>query len=161
MSKVITLKKAIKISKNLHSKKKTLVLSGGCFDILHLGHIKFLKGAKRQGNSLFVLLESDESVKALKGKERPINSAGDRAEILSSLHSVDYIIALEGIKENEWYDKLILELKPDVIAITKGNQQIKNYKRKAKLVNAKVIEVIGRIENKSSTNLAKLIAQNF
>ena len=161
MSKVITLKKAIKISKNLHSKKKTLVLTGGCFDILHIGHIKFLKNAKKQGNLLFVLLESDESVKKLKGKERPINAQPDRAEILSSVSFVDYVILLDGIKENAWYDKLILDLKPDIIAVTKGNLQVKHNKRQAKLVNAKVVEVIARLENKSSTNLAKLIAQNF
>ena len=161
MSKVITLKKAIKISKNLHFKKKGLVLCGGCFDILHIGHIKFLKNAKKQGSSLFVLLESDESVKKIKGKERPINSQSDRAEILSAVSSVDYIILLEGIKDDSWYDKLILDLKPDVIAVTKGSLQIKHNKRQAKLVNAKVLEVISRIENKSSTNLAKLISQNF
>ena len=161
MSKIITLKKAIKISKNLHSKKKTLVLCGGCFDILHVGHIKFLKHAKKQGNALFVLLESDESVKKLKGADRPINAQEDRAEILSSIGFVDYVILIERIKENIWYDKLILDLKPDIIAVTKGDTKKEHNIRQAKSVNAKVVEVIGRLKNKSSTNLAKLISQNF
>ena len=66
MNKIVTLKKAVKISKKLKADKKTLIIGGGCFDILHLGHIKFLKNAKKQGKKLLILLESDESVRKLK-----------------------------------------------------------------------------------------------
>lgn len=161
MNKIISIKKAVKISKKLHASDKTLVLSGGCFDILHIGHIKFLKNAKKYGNSLFILLESDESVKKLKGEKRPINSINDRAEILASINFVDYVIPLEGVMTDIDYDKLIFNLKPDVITVTKNNPEVIHAKRQAKKINAKVIEVIARIENKSSTNLAKLISKNF
>lgn len=161
MSKIISIKKAVKISKKIHSQEKILVLAGGCFDILHSGHIKFLKQAKKQGNYLFILLESDKSVKKLKGKNRPINSLADRAEILSAVNFVDYIIPLENVMQNTDYDKLIINLKPDVLAVTKNDPQITHNRRQAKKIGAKVVEVIARIENKSSTSLAKLIAQKF
>jgi cytidyltransferase-like protein len=126
-----------------------------------MGHIKFLKNAKKQANYLFILLESDESVKKLKGEARPINSQADRAEILSAINFVDYVIPLERVLTNTEWDKLIINLNPDIIAATKDDPKIAHNKRQAKEINAKVIEVIARIENKSSTNLAKLIEQNF
>jgi rfaE bifunctional protein nucleotidyltransferase chain/domain len=161
MSKIISVKKAIKLSKNIHANKKNLAIAGGCFDILHMGHIKFLKNAKKQANYLFILLESDESVKKLKGEARPINSQADRAEILSAINFVDYVIPLERVLTNTEWDKLIINLNPDIITVTKDDPKIVHNKRQAKEINAKVIEVIARIENKSSTNLAKLIEQNF
>lgn len=161
MNKIISLKKAIRISKKLHSDKKTFVISGGCFDILHLGHVKFLKNAKKQGNLLLILLESDESVKKLKGQERPINAQTERAEILAAISFVDYVILLNGIKSNDEYDKLIKDLNPDIIAVTKNDPNVIHNQRQAKQIGASVLEVIARIPNKSSTNLAKLIAENF
>ena len=161
MNKIVTLKKAVKISKKLKADKKTLIIGGGCFDILHLGHIKFLKNARKQGNVLLILLESDESVRKLKGKERPINSQIQRAEILAAITFVDYILLLNGVKSNKDYDKLIKDLNPDIIAVTKNDPNIIHNKRQAKEVGAKVLEVIARIPDKSSTNLAKLITQNF
>lgn len=161
MNKIISLKKAVKISKKLKADKKTLIISGGCFDILHLGHIKFLKNAKKQGNELLILLESDESVRKLKGKERPINSQIHRAEILAAINFVDHILLLNGIKSNKEYDKLIKDLKPDIIAVTKNDPNMIHNKRQAKETGAKILEVIARIPNKSSTNLAKLISENF
>lgn len=161
MNKIISLKKAIKISKKLHLDKKILVISGGCFDILHLGHVKFLKNAKKQGNLLLILLESDESVEKLKGKERPINSQTERAEILAAINFVDYVLLLNGIKSNEEYDKLIKDLNPDIIAVTKNDPNVIHNQRQAKQIGASVLKVIARIPNKSSTNLAKLISKNF
>jgi len=161
MSKIISIKKAIKICKSVHANNKTIVIAGGCFDILHAGHIKFLKQAKKQGNILIILLESDESVKKLKGDNRPINQLLDRAEILAAVEFVDYIIPLEGILTNNDWDKLIFNLDPDIIAVTKKDPQIIHNKRQAEKINAKIVEVIARIDNKSSTKLAQLIEENF
>ena len=160
MSNIINSKKAISISAKLKSEGKTIVLAGGCFDILHIGHIKFLEAAKKRGDVLFILLESDKNVKKIKGNERPINNQKDRALILSALKPVDYVVALKEMKTNSDYDKLILNLKPDIIAATKKSPQIIHNRRQAKLVNAKIALVINRISGKSTTGLANIIARD-
>lgn len=70
---------------------KTVVFTNGCFDILHVGHVRYLKDAKALGELLVVGLNSDASVKRLKGDERPVQTESDRAEVLAALESVDYV----------------------------------------------------------------------
>src|SRR5664279_2300284 len=111
MKRIVNTEQAIKISKKLKREGKKLVLTGGCFDILHVGHIKFLTAAKKRGDVLFILLESDKNVEKFKGENRPINSQGERATVLSSLRPVDYVIILEEMRTNSDYDKLIINLK--------------------------------------------------
>jgi FAD synthetase len=159
MNRIINTEKAIKISKKLKREGKKLVLAGGCFDILHVGHIKFLTAAKKKGDILFILLESDKNVEKFKGKNRPINNQAERAMVLSSLRSVDYVIILREMKTNSDYDKLIVNLKPDIIATTKKSQQIIHNARQAKLIDAELALVINRISNKSTTRLAEIISQ--
>ena len=90
---------------------RSVVFTNGCFDLLHPGHIRLLAFAKRQGDILVVGLNSDRSVRALKGPGRPIQRGNDRAELLSALPSVDYV-TLFGEKTPE---RLIRALKPDVL----------------------------------------------
>ncbi len=71
--------------------KKTIVTTNGCFDILHVGHVRYLKEAKKLGDILIVGVNTDASVKRLKGEKRPLNSEQDRAEILASLECVDFV----------------------------------------------------------------------
>ena len=95
----------------LRAKNKKIVFTNGCFDILHLGHVKYLKKAKSLGDVLVVGLNSDASVRAIKGPSRPLNRQRDRAEVLASLFFVDYVsIFTEATPE-----KLILKLKPDIL----------------------------------------------
>ena len=136
--------------------KKT-VLVGGCFDILHLGHIIFLEKAKQKGDTLVVLLESDEAVRFLKGAGRPINPQKTRAKILSSLKSVDKVVLLKNKMTDKDYDFLIQKIKPAIIATTKNDPYIHHKMRQAKLVGAKVAEVTKNIANYSSSKLAKEI----
>ena len=75
--------------------KEGVVLAGGCFDIIHAAHHKFLKLSKEKGQFLALLLESDENIKQMKGKNRPVNSQITRAKNLSNIESVDYIILLK------------------------------------------------------------------
>lgn len=157
MNRIINVEKAAKISKKLKTEGKIIILAGGVFDILHIGHIKFLEAAKKRGNVLFVLLESDENVKKIKGKDRPINSQTDRALILSALKFVDYVVILNEMKTNKDYDNLIIKIKPDIIATTKKSPQEIHNIRQAKLVNAKVALVINRISDKSTSRLANII----
>ena len=159
MDRVIKTKEAIKISKKLRDRKKSIVLVGGCFDILHIGHVKFLENARKLGDVLLVLLESDESVSRLKGKDRPINNQIERAQVLSSLSIVGYVVLLPQMKTDRDYDKLITQIKPDFIGATQDDPNISHKIRQAKMIDAKVKIVTKRIESKSTTKLARLISK--
>lgn len=161
MNKIVNVEEAHKISKQLKSLNKTIVLAGGCFDILHVGHITFLESAKKQGDYLFVLLENDENVKALKGNDRPINHQRERAQVLAAISSVDYVVLLGEMKTNDDYDNLIYALLPDIIATTQNDPQIIHNERQAKKIGAKVSVVTSRIKDKSTTLLAEIISKNF
>lgn len=160
MSKIINISRAVEISKKLKEQNKTIVLVGGCFDILHIGHIEFLKQAKRKEDFLFVLLESDEAIRKLKGVNRPINTQEDRARVLSALEAVDYIIAIPLFETSKKYDDLIKKIKPDTIAMTEGDPYKRHKERQARLIQARAINVIRKISNKSTTSLIKLLAEN-
>src|SRR3989344_6949176 len=157
MGKVVSIDKVVKVAKKLKTQGKIIVLCGGCFDIIHLGHIKFLESAKKLGDYLFVLLESDESVKKLKGKDRPINNQRERAQVLTALSATDYIVLLPIMKTDKDYDKLITQIKPAFIAATQDDPNISHKERQAKLVGGKIKIVTKRIKSKSTTKLARLI----
>ncbi len=133
-------------------KGKKIVLVGGCFDILHPGHVIFLEKAKQAGDILIVLLESDEKVRKLKGINRPVHIQKERAKILSALRSVDYVVMLPFMKKSLDYDQLIAQIKPDVIAATFGDINI-HHKRIAKKVGAKLKFVTKIIGNHSSSRI--------
>ena len=135
---------------------KRIVLAGGCFDILHYGHIYFLKKAKSLGDVLIVAIESDQRVRELKGKNRPIHNQRQRKQILESLKFVDRVIILGNTMTDKKYLNFIKKIKPDVIAVTKGDPQIKNKMLQAKEVGAKVAE-IGKIRSTSTSGIAKLL----
>ena len=79
----------------LHNEGKTIVSTNGCFDILHAGHVKYLEKTKSFGDILIVLLNSDKSVRSIKGPKRPINNENDRAEVLGALRCVDYVVLFD------------------------------------------------------------------
>jgi FAD synthetase len=157
MEKIIKLEQASKIALALRKKNKSIVLTGGCFDILHIGHITFLQKAKKQADLLFLLLEPDENITKSKGHERPINTQLDRAKILANLKLVDYVILLKPMMSNHEYDDLILGIKPTVIATTKGDKNRMHKERQAKMLYAKVIDVTPLIENQSTTKLVQIL----
>ena len=99
------------IVKELKATSKKIVFTNGCFDIIHAGHVEYLQEAAELGDVLIIGLNSDNSVKRLKGKSRPINSQIDRAKVLSGLIAVDYIIIFE---EDTPY-MLIDHIKPDML----------------------------------------------
>lgn len=94
-TKIVDFNSLIKISQQLHSEKKKIVMTNGCFDLLHSGHIKSLELARSMGDVLIVALNSDKSVKKLKGSDRPIIPQKDRACVLQALSSVDYIVIFD------------------------------------------------------------------
>lgn len=100
-----------KIRSDLKKENKTLVFTNGCFDILHKGHVAYLNQARSLGDMLIVGVNSDRSVKVLKGTGRPVNNENDRAFLLDNLKSVDYVIIFD---EDTPY-KLIKEIVPDYL----------------------------------------------
>ena len=105
------LKYNIDIIKKIKAERKKIVFTNGCFDLLHVGHIRYLSQAKKLGDFLIIGLNSDRSVKKLKGKDRPINSFEDRATLLSALNSVDLVIKFE----EQTPENLIKDIVPDVL----------------------------------------------
>ena len=91
-NKIKTKNEIKKIVEELKKQGKKIVTTNGVFDILHIGHIRTFEEAKRQGDVLIVGLNSDSSVKKLKGPERPINNENDRAEVLAALEMMDYVV---------------------------------------------------------------------
>ena len=157
MDKRISLEQVGELSSTIHQQNKRIVLLGGCFDILHSGHIVFLESAKKQGDILIVLLESDETIAASKGPKRPINSQSDRAKILSALSVVDFVILLKPDMDNKAYDDLVIAIKPAIIATTSGDINRHHKERQAKLVGAHVIDVTTPITDKSTTRLIRML----
>ncbi|MDX4013040.1 D-glycero-beta-D-manno-heptose-7-phosphate kinase [Aliarcobacter skirrowii] len=141
-----------KLAKKLHSQGKKIVFTNGCFDILHVGHVKYLEEAKSYGDVLILGLNADSSVRKLKGSSRPINSQDDRAYILASLESVDYVV----IFEEETPYELIKLIKPHVLV--KGG----DYEGKEVVGQdiADELKLVQFVDGKSTTNTIKRINEN-
>lgn len=140
--------------KQIFKNRKT-VLVGGCFDLIHFGHLKFLEAARKEGDFLIVALESDEFIKKHKRK-LPVHQQIERAEILSNLIMVDFILLLPFFQTNNNYFDLVKKISPSIIAVTEGDKQLENKKRQAIVVGAEVREVITNLKNFSTRNIAKI-----
>ena len=141
--------------KKLREENKTIVTTNGCFDILHVGHVRYLQKTKTFADVMIVCLHSDVSVKKIKGPDRPINNENDRAEILCALSCVDYVVMFdESSPEN-----LLCEIKPDVH--TKGADYTIETLPEAKsiIANGGRVEFITFVEGKSTTNVIKKIGE--
>lgn len=141
------------ITKSFRERGLKIVLTGGCFDVLHDAHIQFLFNAKKRDSALVLLLESDENIKKLKGKDRPVNNFDKRADNLEALGFIDLIVKLSPKVSDSYYFNLTKLIEPDIIAVTKNDPQISNKKEQAELVGGKVEVVMDRDENHSSTKL--------
>ncbi len=137
-----------RILKRLRIKKKKLVVTNGCFDILHSGHIKLIKQSKEFGDILILLINTDKSVKKNKGSSRPILKENIRLKILSSIKYIDYIIPFD----DKTPVKLYKMIRPDILV--KGGQY-----RKDKIAGSKIILKYGgkiklvKMVNKISTSI--------
>ena len=137
-------------------KKGRTVLAGGCFDILHIGHVRFLSEAKKMGDYLIVLLESDEKVKRLKGKSRPVFIQKERAEMLSALQCVDLVVLLPMMENDSDYLDLIHKIRPDIIAVTENDPNIQKKQGQANEVGGK-LKIVSYTKTFSSSKLAKIL----
>ena len=145
----------------MESKNNKIVLVGGCFDVLHLGHVIFLEKAKKLGDKLIVLLESDENIKKEKGNNRPINNQENRAKMLMSLKVVDKVINLPEMKTDEEYVVLIKKISPSIIAITDGDKRLIQKKEQAKIIGAKLVVVTKLIPQQSTSRVIEIITQDL
>jgi D-beta-D-heptose 7-phosphate kinase/D-beta-D-heptose 1-phosphate adenosyltransferase len=109
--KILPREKLREILTGLKREGRRIVFTNGCFDILHLGHVLYLREAKKHGDILVVGLNSDGSVRRLKGEGRPITPEGDRAELLAALEMVDYV----SVFKEDTPAELIATLKPDIL----------------------------------------------
>jgi D-glycero-beta-D-manno-heptose 1-phosphate adenylyltransferase len=154
---VIGRETARRLSQSLHIQGQKLVFTNGCFDILHIGHVKYLEEAKSLGDVLMVGINSDRSASILKGPGRPLINEDERAKIISSLYCVDYAI----IFDEDTPIKLISELKPN-IHVKGGDYKIQNLPE-YDIVNSYggKIQILSYANGKSTTNIVKQIINTY
>ena len=149
MGKVVARTEIEALVKKLKNEGKTVVTTNGCFDILHVGHVRYLQKTKTFADYSIVLLNSDKSVRSIKGPTRPVNNENDRAEILCALSCVDYVVLFD----EDSPESLIAQIKPDVH--TKGADYTVETLPEAKTIieNGGRIEFISFVEGKSTTSI--------
>lgn len=140
---------------NLKKQNKKIVTTNGVFDILHIGHIRYLKESKKLGDILIIAINSDNSVKKIKDPRRPLNNENDRAEALASLECVDYVVIFN--EENPI--KILEEIKPD-IHVKGGDYNINQIIEKNVVEkNGGKIIIIPEVKGYSTTDLIKKIIE--
>lgn len=150
---LIDRKDAAQVCEDLRRQGKKIVFTNGCFDIIHAGHVRYLTTAKNFGDVLIVGLNTDDSVKRLKGANRPINCQDDRAEVLLGLKAVDHVIFFgEATAES-----LIAEVKPSIYV--KGGDYTLATLPEAKIVQSYGgrVELVNLVAGRSTTNVIEKI----
>lgn len=150
---ILSRKVAKEVIEELKKSGQKVVFTNGCFDILHVGHLRYMNEAKNQGDILVVAVNSDASVKRLKGESRPINNERDRAEMLSGLKAVDFTVIFEEDTPME----IIEELKPSIHV--KGGDYKKEDLPETAIVekNGGEVRILSFVEGKSTTNIVNKI----
>ena len=156
MGQIIRREDILQIVRQIQNNGQTVVATNGCFDILHVGHVRYLQKTKSFADKSLVLLNSDKSVRAIKGPTRPINNENDRAEILCALSCVDYVVLFD----DESPRKLLDEIKPDIY--TKGADYTMETLPEADIMikNGTRVEFIEFVQGKSTTNTINKMTNN-
>ena len=152
---VTDFKKLMEVCKQHKSSGKTIVMTNGCFDILHAGHTYILEESKKLGDILIVALNSDISIKKIKSQDRPIISQNDRAYVLSCLSSVDHIILFD----DETPEIIISKLLPDILVKGSDYKDKKIAGEETLLKNNKKIVLLDLVNGKSSTSIIEKISK--
>lgn len=150
---ILDLQALISKREALRREGRTVVFTNGCFDLLHPGHVRYLSQARALGDALVVALNSDRSVRALKGEGRPILSERERAEVIAALHAVDYVV----IFEEETPRELIAKLLPDVL-VKGGDWPLDEIvgREEVEAAGGKVVS-LPYVEGSSTTDIIKKI----
>jgi rfaE bifunctional protein nucleotidyltransferase chain/domain len=109
-TKVVSVEELAQITKAMRAAGKRLVVTNGCFDLLHLGHVRYLQAARALGDMLAVGLNGDQSVRELKGADRPINNERDRAEVIAALEDVDFVAIFPEVRATRFLETVAPEI---------------------------------------------------
>jgi rfaE bifunctional protein nucleotidyltransferase chain/domain len=153
MRKLVTLQEAVEIVQQNQAKGRIVVMANGCFDLLHVGHIRYIEGARAEGDVLLVAINGDESVRRLKGSNRPLMPDYERAEIITALEKVDYVLVFN----HDTVDDILKTLRPDVHA--KGTDYtVENVpERETVLAYGGRIAIVGDPKDHSTRDFLKQI----
>ena len=153
MGQILSRENVASFVDKLRKSGKTVVATNGCFDILHVGHVRYLQKTKSFADYSIILLNSDRSVRSIKGEGRPINNENDRAEVLCALSCVDYVVMFDEDSPAQLLD----QIKPDVY--TKGADYTMETLPEADIMkkNNTRVEFITFVEGKSTTNVINKI----
>jgi rfaE bifunctional protein nucleotidyltransferase chain/domain len=157
LEKIKTLAEVVQIRQRLRSEGKKLVFTNGCFDILHAGHVRYLNQARALGGALVLALNSDKSVRTLKGEDRPIVPEDERAEILAALACVDYIFIFDDLTPQRVIDAIV----PDILVkgADWGISEIVGRETVEKAGG--VVRNLPLVEGTSTTNIISKILSQF
>ena len=157
MAPLISIEEAVRLASAWRAQGKRVVLANGCFDLLHVGHVRYLEGARALGDALLVGVNSDESVARLKGAGRPIMTAAERAEIVGALASVDAVVVFD----DDTADGLVATLRPDVHA--KGTDYTAETvpERAAVLAAGGKVAIAGDPKTHATRDLIRTIVERF
>ena len=157
MTRLLGLEEARGLASRWRGEGKLVVLANGCFDLLHVGHVRYLEGARALGDALLVGVNSDESVARLKGAGRPIMTAAERAEIVGALASVDAVVVFD----DDTADGLVATLRPDVHA--KGTDYTAETvpERAAVLAAGGKVAIAGDPKTHATRDLIRTIVERF
>lgn len=131
--KIVSANALAEEAKAFRAEEKRIVLTNGCFDLLHVGHVRYLQAARSLGDALAVALNSDASVRALKGEGRPINPEADRAEVLAALECVDYVAIFSEMRATRF-----LEAVKPAIYVKGGDYTLETLDREERAVLEKI-----------------------
>src|SRR5438270_13775121 len=151
------LAEAARLAERLRADGQRIVLANGCFDLLHVGHVRYLAAARALGDVLFVGINGDAAVTRLKGRGRPLMPAGERAEILAALRAVDHVVVFD----EDTADRLVALVRPGVHA--KGTDYTAASVPEAASVRAAggEVAIVGDPKDHATRDLIGLIAERF
>ncbi len=157
MNKILTRDVLQKKLEELRKQGKKIAFTNGCFDILHVGHVRYLREAKKTADVLVLALNSDSSVRSIKGEKRPLVSEQERAEVLAALEFIDFVTIFPELTPLE----LIKYLKPDVLIKggdwpeekVVGREEVKQWGGR--------VSIIPEVEGKSTTNVVDKIIKTY
>lgn len=146
----------LQVMKDAQSQGETLVMTNGCFDILHPGHVSYLKNAKKLGDRLIVAVNTDDSVKRLKGEGRPINPTDHRMDVLAGLESVDFVVPFS----EDTPQRLIAKLLPNIL-VKGGDYKVEDIAGGAEVIaNGGEVKVLNFEDGCSTTNIINSIKEH-
>ena len=156
-SKILTLAELARRAAEIRTQNRRLVLTNGCFDLLHVGHVRYLRAAAALGDFLAVAVNGDESVEALKGTGRPLNCAEDRAEVLAALESVDFVTIFPALRATE-----VIEAVRPAIYVKGGDYTLESLDREEVAALKKAgaeIRTLPLVPEKSTSRLIERMRQ--